>query len=109
MGGAPPPEARFLATGKRERFPRFSVTDPDGSFEMTHLEPGEYTLTVMRRFADRSLGEQVSGIEQYIPERFERVTIEEGKTTVLEIELLDSEDDGPTATLRGQVVLNGGP
>lgn len=109
MGGAPPPEERFIATGKRERFPRFNVTDPDGSFEMTHLEPGEYTLTVMRRFADQSLGDQLGGFEQYIPERFERVTIEEGKTTFLEIDLLDSEDDGPKATLRGQVVLNGGP
>ena len=107
-GGRPPAEDRFIATGKQERFPRFTVTDVDGTFEMTHLEPGEYTLTVMRRFANQSIGDQIGGGgEQYIPERFEKVTVEEGKTTFLEIDLLDSEDDGPKATLRGRVVVNG--
>ncbi len=104
----PPAEERFIAMGKDRSFPRFTVTDELGLFEITHVEPGEYTVTVMRRFANKSLGDQIGGgFEQYFPERFITVTIVEGQVTEIDVDLHGTGDDGPTATLRGSVVVNG--
>ncbi len=111
-GDEPPEPARFIAVGRNEgeAFPRFTVTGEAGEFEITHLAEGEYTVTVMRRFADRSMGEMFSGgFEQYVPERFVDATISEGKVTFLEIDILGTAGEGPTAKLRGKVILNSAP
>lgn len=111
-GNEPPDDSRFIALGpkKEERFPRFTVTDEAGEFEVTHLEAGEYNVTIMRRFADQSMGSLFSGgVEQYMPERFMDATIKEGEVTFLDIDILGIEGDGPTATLRGRIELNHAP
>ncbi|MBI4879311.1 MAG: carboxypeptidase regulatory-like domain-containing protein [Planctomycetes bacterium] len=111
-GAQPPEAARFIAVGRKagEDFPRFTVTGEEGAFEITHLAEGEYTVTVMRRFADRSLGDMFSGgFEQYVPERFVDATISEGQVTFLEIDILGTAGEGPTAKLRGSVIVNSAP
>jgi len=110
-GNAPPDKQRFIAMGMRgaDRFPRFTVTDENGEFEVTHLEAGEYSVTVMQRFADQSLADQISGYEQFMPERFLEAVITEGEQTYLDIDILGSGIDGPTARIRGRVTLNNAP
>lgn len=111
-GNRPPAEQRFIAVTIRgqENFPRFSVsTEESGEFSITHLEPGDYTVVVMRRFANQGIGDMVSGIEQYQPERFVEATVREGEVTRLDIDLVDVGEDGPKAKLRGRITLNGGP
>ena len=107
----PPDKERFVAMGVRgkERFPRFTVTDENGEFEVTHLEPGDYTVTIMQRFANQSLSDQISGFEQFMPERFLEATIVEGETTYLDVDILGTGVDGPTARVRGRVFLNSAP
>ncbi len=112
--GQPPNPDRFIGmglSGRGEGFPRFNVTDKDGNFHITHLAPGEYQLVVMRRFANQGLGELVDGAakQSYFPERFESVTIEEGKEAVLDIDLLGVDADAPTAKLSGRCIINGRP
>ncbi|MFH0944002.1 MAG: carboxypeptidase regulatory-like domain-containing protein [Planctomycetota bacterium] len=111
MGNNPPDKERFVAMGVRgkERFPRFTVTDANGEFEVTHLEPGEYSVTIMQRFANQSLSDQISGFEQFMPERFMEATIVEGELTYLDVDILGAGVDGPTARVRGRVHLNSAP
>lgn len=111
-GNQPPVERRFLAlvSPGKENFPRFEVsTEATGEFSVTHLEPGDYTVVVMRRFAAQGIGSMISGIEQYQPERFVDATVKEGEVTYLDIDLATVGEDGPKATLRGRVTLNGFP
>lgn len=108
--GEPPQPERFVGIGKEsEGFPRFNVTDENGEFRLTHLSAGEYTLAVVRRFANQGLGEFAANVQNMIPERFVRVTIAEGQETFVDIDLKGLDSDLPTARLSGRVVMNGGP
>lgn len=109
-GQAPQPQ-RFLAITARgrENFPRFNVTGAEGEFTITHLEEGDYNVVVMRRFANQGVGEIVSQAQSYAPERFVDATISDGQVTTLDIDLLGSDDTGPSAKLRGRVEMNGAP
>jgi hypothetical protein len=104
---APDPD-RFIGIGKRDGgFPRFNVTDDEGRFRITHLAPGDYTATIVRRFADRGVGDFVGAAQNFAPERFASFSIAEGQVTTLEVDLLGVGGDGPKAKLRGRVLING--
>lgn len=108
--GEPPQPDRFVGIGKEsEGFPRFNVTDENGEFRITHLSAGEYTIAVVRRFANQGLGEFTANAQNMIPERFVRVTIAEGEETYVDIDLKGLDSDLPTARLSGRVVMNGLP
>jgi len=110
--GQPPNPDRFIGMGKNgEGFPRFNVTDKNGDFHITHLSPGDYELVVLRRFANQGIGELADSAmkQQFFPERFEKVTIEEGKETTIDIDLKSVDSDAPTAKLAGRCVINGRP
>lgn len=110
--GVPVREQRFVATGQEDRFPRMTVTEPDGRFHLGKLEPGQYTLVVMRRFADKSLASFFSGPSVWqglMPERVVEATVVEGAATEVVIDLLRSDEEGPKARLSGWVLWNGLP
>lgn len=108
-GNRPPDEERFItvAEDKMTDFPRFSVTDANGEFEVTHLNPGEHRVVIMRRFANQGLTNLVGKVESFIPERFEQVTIREGEVTWLKLDVKETGEDGPVARLSGRVMMNG--
>lgn len=108
-GQKPNPDRFIGVSPRRESFPRFNVTDENGEFHITHLAPGEYTVAVVRRFGNQGIGELAGSFQNYIPERFEQVTIEEGKETALEIDLKALDANAPKARLRGRVLINGSP
>jgi len=110
--GRPPDEPRFVGMGVRRgnSFPRFTVTDENGEFSVTHLQPESYRLVIMRRFATKPMGAFVSeGFETMEVERHAEASIAEGEVTWLDVDLLGDLGDGPTANLRGRVALHGGP
>lgn len=108
--GEPPQPDRFVGIGKNgEGFPRFNVTDENGEFNITHLSAGDYTVAVVRRFANQGLGEFAANAQNMIPERFVNVTIAEGQETFVDIDLKGLDSDLPTARLSGRVTMNGGP
>ncbi len=112
--GARPPDApRFVGLGRDNEFefPRFAVTDLEGAFRFARLEPGEYELVILRRFAHErgvlSLVDDVFDLSR--PEREVRVTVIEGQETPLDIDILAATAEGPSARLSGRVTLNGLP
>jgi uncharacterized protein (DUF2141 family) len=108
--GEPPVPDRFIGMAKiGEGFPRFNVTGEDGEFRITHLSPGDYTVAVVRRFANQGIGELAGSAQNMIPERFVPVTIVEGEEAVVDIDLKGLDSDLPTARLSGRVTMNGGP
>lgn len=111
-GNSPPDQPRFISVQRRgtESLPRFTTTAAeDGSFELTHLEAGEYMLIVLRRFADQGIGDVVSGMESFQPERFMDVVITGNEVTEVDIDILGTGVDGPTGFLAGRILLNGRP
>lgn len=109
MAGDPPDKARFIGMGlpREGELPTFSVTDGNGDFTITHLAPGNYEMVVLKRFADQGMSEFMQGMESMIPERFVSVTIKEGETTKVDVDLLNNAPDGPAGTLRGRVSIDG--
>lgn len=109
MAGDPPDKARFIGMGlpREGELPTFSVTDGNGDFTITHLAPGNYEMVVLKRFADQGMSEFMQGFESMIPERFVSVTIKEGETTKVDVDLLNNAPDGPSGTLRGRVSIDG--
>ncbi len=109
MAGDPPDKARFIGMGlpREGELPTFSVTDGNGDFTITHLAPGNYEMVVLKRFADQGMSEFMQGMESMIPERFVSVTIKEGETTKVDVDLLNNAPDGPAGSLRGRVSIDG--
>ncbi len=110
-GGQPANPERFVSVflPREEDFPHVRTTAADGTFEITHLVPGDYQGVVLRRFADKSLGEFAANLEGLMPEQMFNFTIVDGQATEVDIDLLGGDADGPTGTIRGRVVLNGAP
>ncbi len=110
-GGQPADPARFVSVflPREEDFPHVRVTDPDGSFEIKNLVPGDYRGVILRRFADKSLGDFAANLEGMMPEQMFEFTIVEGQVTTVDVDLLGGDADGPTGTIRGRIVLNGAP
>lgn len=111
-------EPRFIAIAPRGNLmvvPKLAVTDLDGNFGFKRLSPGQYEVTVMKRFTeDLNIGELATGMFSFMggPDFLERETkteVVEGETTELDIDLFGAGIDGPTATLFGRVMLNGRP
>ena len=109
-GGQPLEEPRFVMAEGRDDLLRFSVTDLDGMFKLEALPPGTLRVEVYRRFAHQSPNDFAAEvIDDLRPERRASAEILEEQTTRLEIDLLGAGVDGPTARLRGRVLVNGQP
>ena len=109
-GGRPPQPKRFVAMVHDDHpiMPKMTATDDDGGFRFERVSPGEYELAVLERFADRgllTLYEDMFSMAQ--PEYEADIQVAEGEETRLDIDLLNTAPDGPTAFLRGQVLVNG--
>lgn len=113
-GGRPPDAPRFVTIAEREggALPRFVITDAAGRFEANRLRPGEVTVEVWRRFAG-----EVQGLDLFsqlyslstAAEARRDVPIQAGMETEVEIDLLGTVAEGPLASLKGQVMVNGLP
>ncbi|MBI4878798.1 MAG: carboxypeptidase regulatory-like domain-containing protein [Planctomycetes bacterium] len=112
--GARPPDApRFIALTRTTdfAFPRFAVTDLEGAFRFARLEPGKYSIAVLRRFAHDHgvLRIATEVLATSNPEREVDVAVVEGEETQVDIDDLTAPSDGPSAWLSGRVTLNGAP
>lgn len=110
-GGRPVEEPRFLVIETNgDNLPRFATTDLDGRFEVTHLTPGKHRVEVFPRFAQGAPGEIMGSMTEGFREEARRsVVIKEGQIAEIDIDLLGTRTEGPTATLRGRVLMNGVP
>ena len=87
--------------------PTFSATTPDGDFFLPNLEVGEYHYEIR----DRIVGKGPMALFMTMrddPMAEGEAEIFEGVTTEIDVDLGDS-IDGPTATVSGEVWLNGRP
>ena len=108
--GKPLDEPRFIIVEGGDGLMRFSLTDLDGRFEIDRIPPGTIRLELFRRFAHASPNDIAQElIESIRPERRLSAEIVEGETTTLDIDLLGSDVAGPTARLRGRLLVNGTP
>ena len=90
-------------------FPRTRVTDPTGHFRITHVDPGNYQLMVYDRLINQGTMSLVQ-LMQGGPAKQTEVEVIQSQTSSVTLDLLAQEDiDGPTATLRGVVMVSGVP
>lgn len=110
--GQPPGELRFVGIGHDHDMvvPKVSLTDADGAFRFEGITPGTNQVVVLKRFANRDLfGLTTDLFSMGEPEREVEVQIVEGEEARVDIDLSDKADEGPTANVRGRVLLNGRP
>jgi len=112
-GGQPVTDPRFIAVASDDAvlMPRFVTSDLEGGFELTRLQPGEYELTVMPRFANQQgvVNLAQSMMTLGMPERQVEFVIREGQETWVDIDILGVDGDMRTANLNGRVFINGHP
>ncbi|HET6205108.1 MAG TPA: carboxypeptidase-like regulatory domain-containing protein [Planctomycetota bacterium] len=110
-GGAPPAQSVMVLAGPDGgtlRMPRFTATDAEGSFRISNVDPGKYKFVALPRLADKTfLG--LFEMAEADPEMAEaEATVEEGKTTRVEIDLRGQAGEN-VGTIRGRVWVNGHP
>ncbi|MGH7151696.1 MAG: MSCRAMM family protein, partial [Planctomycetota bacterium] len=110
-GGAPPAQSVMVAAGPegaKFRMPRFTATDAAGSFKMTNVDPGTYKFVALPRLSDKTF----LGLFEFAEAGGEMAevdgTVEEGKTTTIEIDLR-GEGAENAGTIRGRAWVNGRP
>ncbi|MCI0587401.1 MAG: carboxypeptidase-like regulatory domain-containing protein [Planctomycetes bacterium] len=110
-GGGPPPDSVMVVAGPegaKFRMPRFTATDAAGSFKMTNVDPGTYKFVALPRLSDKTF----SGLFEFAEVASEMAevegTVEEGKTTTVEIDLRGEAGEN-VGTIRGRAWVNGRP
>ncbi|MFH1998985.1 MAG: carboxypeptidase regulatory-like domain-containing protein [Planctomycetota bacterium] len=93
--------------GAEAETPRFTATDLEGDFRMTHLNPGEYEVYVLKRLLDQDpLG--FTEVLRRGPIMATEAEVYAGQTSYVELSL-DEKEIGPSAELSGQVRIDGVP
>jgi len=91
--------------GPEAKTPRLTVTDHEGRFRITNLNPGSWEVAVMKRLLDQDplgLGEVV----RLGPLGSAGVEVWNEETSVVEINL-GAKEKGPCGTVSGRVLVNG--
>lgn len=86
---------------------RFTATDLDGKFRITHLSPGRWRASVLKRLLDKDPLDLIKVMETG-PLKEKTVEIVSGETTFVELNLAEKEV-GPTGSVTGAVTMNGKP
>ena len=112
--GGSPHEAPFLIGAfpvsvdhLAEITPRMTVTDLDGVFSLTHLSPGTWKVSVLKRVLDKDLL-NLDKMKYKGPLVSCETEVQSGVTTRLEIDL-SRQTSGPRGHVTGAVTLNGRP
>ncbi len=109
-GGEPVVEPRFVILELKNDHVKLAVSKLDGTFEMNRVPAGDWRIEVFPRFLSGAPSAIVSELEGLSsPEARRRVTVVEGADVDVDIDLLGSPIEGPTAQLRGRVLMNGSP
>jgi len=114
LSGAVPAEPYMLLLVPRDgrgflqvlRMPRFGLSDLEGAFRFEGVPGGEYDLELVERFLDRDVAGLLDGEFEPAQLHRQRVTIESGRTTEVEIDL-GATGRGPVARLQGRVSVDG--
>lgn len=101
--GAFPVSVNSLA----EITPRLTVTDLDGLFLLTHLSPGTWKVSVLKRVLDKDLLD-LDKMKHKGPMVTSEVEVLSGETARVDIDL-SRQNSGPRGRVTGAVTLNGRP
>jgi hypothetical protein len=94
-------------TGLEGSVPRLTVTDHEGKFRITNLEPGTWDVNVLKRVLDEDpLG--LTNAMRLGPLMNQEVVIWSEETTTVEFNL-GAKEKGPAAKVSGRVFVNGKP
>ncbi|MFH2002024.1 MAG: hypothetical protein ABIK28_20280 [Planctomycetota bacterium] len=88
--------------------PRFTVTDLEGKFQVTYLNPGPLRIVVQQRLFDRDALGIIEWVDKRKPLHRYRINVESGRTRKVEI-TIGSNDQGPSTCITGVVTMDGLP